>query len=188
MSLSCNFRARLTMIIPPRAVLKSKRTVNAVANLSSREVDSPEGVGFDLRLSSVHVISGRGALLEGPRKTSSAKKVEPDESGVYFLMPRLWYLVSTVETMDLPLDLAGLVFPRSTLFRSGVALHTSVVPPGYVGPLSFGLSVAMEEGFEIAENARFCHLVLMQVARGATKYKGQWNYGRLIADSEEDQV
>lgn len=176
------------MIVPPNALRASKALSDAVLNLSARELSSPEGVGFDLRLASVQLTTGRGSLREETRKTSSARPLQASDEGTYLLQPSHWYLATTVETMNLPVSLAGVIFPRSTLFRSGVALHTSVVPPGYRGSLTFGLTVANPEGFEIDVNARFCHLVLFEVRRGATKYRGQWNGGRLVQPTDEGQV
>nr|WP_255578140.1 hypothetical protein [Comamonas sp. CMM03] len=102
--------------------------------------------------------------------------------------PKRWYLATTMEKMNLPAHMAGMIFPRSTLFRSGVELHTSITPPGYEGPLTFGLTVSNPEGFRIALGARFCHLVLMQVKKGSTQYRGQWNQGRIDSPNEERQV
>lgn len=175
------------MIIPPKAV-DLTHSQSPILNLSEREIKNPEGVGFDLRLSAVHVLYGQGALLVNTRKTPKANLLDHDSDGVYTLKPKIWYLVTTIETVNLPINMAAMVFPRSTLFRSGVELHTSVTPPGYEGPLTFGLSVSSDEGFKIQKGARFCHLVLMEVAEGSTKYRGQWNYGRIDSPNEERQV
>ncbi|MBU1352790.1 MAG: deoxycytidine deaminase [Gammaproteobacteria bacterium] len=175
------------MIIPPKAI-RTLLSPNPILNLSEREINSPEGVGFDLRLSSLHTIQGQGSLLIETRKTPKAEKLEPDAEGIFTLTPNNWYLATTIEEMRLPSNLAGIVFPRSTLFRSGVELHTSITPAGYEGPLTFGLSVHNPAGFRIASGARFCHLVLMQVKKGATKYRGQWNQGRIDSPDEERQI
>ena len=175
------------MIIPPKAI-SAKPDQLPILNLSDRELLDPEGVGFDLRLSGLHTIQGPGSLLIETRQTSKATPLEPDSDGIFNLDPKRWYLATTMETMNLPANMAGVIFPRSTLFRSGVELHTSITPPGYAGPLTFGLLVSHSEGFRIALGARFCHLVLMQVRKGATKYRGQWNQGRVDSPDEERQV
>jgi deoxycytidine triphosphate deaminase len=175
------------MIIPPKTV-SAKQGQLPILDLSDREIHDPEGVGFDLRLSGVHTIEGQGSLLLETRQTPKATPVHPDSEGVFALGPKRWYLVTTMERMNLPSNMAAVIFPRSTLFRSGVELHTSITPPGYEGQLTFGLSVSHPEGFRIALGARFCHLVLMQVRRGATKYRGQWNQGRIDSPDEERQV
>lgn len=175
------------MIIPPKAIDVKQRRV-PILNLSDRELMNPEGVGFDLRLSGVHTLHGKGSLLLETRKTPKAIPLIPGPGGIFTLQPNRWYLVTTMETMNLPDNMAAVIFPRSTLFRSGVELHTSITPPGYEGSLTFGLTVSHEDGFEIAQGARFCHLVLMQVRKGATKYRGQWNKGRIDSPDEEGQV
>lgn len=175
------------MIIPPKAV-SAKEGQLPILNLSNRELLDPEGVGFDLRLSGIHTIQGIGSLLVETRQTPKATPLDPDPEGVFTLEPKRWYLATTMEKMNLPANMAGVIFPRSTLFRSGVELHTSITPPGYEGPLTFGLSVSHPEGFRIALGARFCHFVLMQVRKGSTKYRGQWNQGRIDSPNEERQV
>lgn len=175
------------MIIPPKAI-GLMQGVSPILNLSDREIFNPEGVGFDLRLSTVHALYGRGALLVDTRKTPKAMQLDHDSDGVFSLKPKKWYLVTTVETMNLPKNMAAVVFPRSTLFRSGVELHTSITPPGYEGALTFGLSVSHEDGFLIEKGARFCHLVLFEVQEGSTNYRGQWNRGRIDSPNEERQV
>lgn len=175
------------MIIPPKAI-SAKAGQLPILNLSDRELLDPEGVGFDLRLSGIHTIKGKGSLLVETRQTPKATPLDADSEGVFTLEPKRWYLVTTMETMNLPANMAGVIFPRSTLFRSGVELHTSITPPGYEGPLTFGLTVVNPEGFRIAHGARFCHLVLLQVRKGSTKYRGQWNQGRIDSPNEERQV
>jgi deoxycytidine triphosphate deaminase len=175
------------LIIPPRTLFDGQTESWPVQNLAEREIHDPEGVGVDLRLDAVHEISGQGALRRDTRKTSDSTRLEPDADGNFLLIADRWYLVKTVETMKLPLNLAGTVFPRSTLFRSGVALHSSVVPPGYEGPLVFGLNVVARDGFLIERLARFCHLVLSSVDEGATNYRGQWQHGRIVQPRPERQ-
>jgi deoxycytidine triphosphate deaminase len=176
------------MIYPPNYIFSTMLESFPIENLASREHQAPEGVGFDLRLKSVHLISGSGTLLETTRKTSDSQPVQPNSEGIFILDGNKFYLVTTEETMHLPENMAGIIFPRSTLFRSGVALHTSVVPSGYVGPLTFGLTVLNNEGFTIQRLARFCHIVLFGVENGATPYRGQWSGGRITHNTDEEQI
>ncbi|WP_425605353.1 dCTP deaminase [Stenotrophomonas geniculata] len=175
------------MIIPPRAIFTGDPRCWPVIGLSDREILDPEGIGVDLRLDKVHVISGGGELLVETRRTSNSNSVDTDDAGCYTFMPGNWYLVTTVESMNLPANLAASIFPRSTLFRSGIALHSSVVPPGYTGTLTLGLSVGGGNGFVMQRFSRFCHLVLAAVADGATAYRGQWQGGRVSQPLSERQ-
>jgi len=175
------------VIIPPRAIFTGDPSCWPVTGLSDREALDPEGVGIDLRLDKVHVIADGGELLVETRRTSTSHSVDADDAGCYVFSPGNWYLVTTVESMNLPMNLAATIFPRSTLFRSGVALHSSVVPPGYCGALTFGLSVGGGSDFVIQRFARFCHLVVATVADGATPYRGQWQGGRVSQPSPERQ-
>ncbi len=177
------------MIIPPNSPIW--KTQNRPLNgLSQREIETPEGIGYDLRVSEIYETVGQGHLGNQLRSTPEAKSVgclASDGERPITLKSGKYYLVQTVETVSFPPTLGGLIFPRSTLFRSGVLLQSSVVPGGYVGPLTFGLAVWANEGFQLELGARFAHLVVVEVGDGATPYAGQWNGGRVSAITPEVQ-
>ena len=85
------------------------------------------------------------------------------------------YAVTTNETVHTPLDLTLLVWPRSSLLRSGVAVHTAVVDAGYEGRLVFLLSVLNPHGFRLQRDARIAQLVAFTLAAPATEgYQGMY--------------
>lgn len=177
------------MIYSPASLLEEIRKGNIVRNLSDRELHTPEGVGFDLRIASLSVIeSGSGSLKISTRRTPSAKKIPWDKNGCAQLRPNNTYLAVTCEEFELPPSLAALFFPRSTLFRSGILFQSSVLPSGYIGPMTFSLTNTGCEAFEIEQGARFAHTILTSVVGSVGPYKGQWQGGRLIQPNDEEQV
>ena len=58
------------MILGPKKLLQLVKTKKLVENLSERELNRPEGAGFDLRLGEVYKISGSAFLGETHRKTA----------------------------------------------------------------------------------------------------------------------
>jgi dUTP pyrophosphatase len=158
-------------------------------NLSDRELINPEGVGFDLRLASISEIGmGSGRLGELTRRTPSSEPVIVSKEGIILLKPGRTYLAVTIEEFDLPTDLAAVFYPRSTLFRSGVTFHSSVLPPGYIGPMTFGITNLHHQDFEIEIGARFAHVVFHSVVGDVGLYRGQWQGGRVSQPNEEEQV
>jgi len=158
-----------------------------IRNLSERELTRPEGVGFDLRLKSLMEISqGSGSLRVETRRTPTSLEVDAAD-GLYSLLPGKCYLATTIEEFDLPSTLAALFFPRSTLFRSGISFHSSVLPPGYVGPMTFSIINHHGVPFEIEQGSRFAHVVFQSVQGDVGAYKGQWQGGRVSQPINERQ-
>lgn len=176
------------MIITPKKLLDRIKAGEIIKNLSLRELESPEGVGFDLSLAALYSVGdGSGSLRVKKRRTPDAVLQSADGT-VLRLMPNTSYLATTTEHFSLPSDLCAIFFPRSTLFRSGVVFQSSVLPPGYDGPMTFALSNLHSVPFEIEIGARFCHVVLMDVSDGASSYRGQWQGGRIVQISDEEQI
>lgn len=177
------------MIYTPDSLLNLINEGKVVKHLSERELNTPEGVGFDLRVSNVSVLTGGGGSLRcETRRTPEVIDLNINSNGCYYLKPGEIYLVSTIEEFDLPDDLAALFYPRSTLFRSGINFESSVLPPGYVGPMTFSLINNYKESFEIEKGARFAHVVFHAVTGDVGRYKGQWQGGRVSQPKDEDQI
>jgi deoxycytidine triphosphate deaminase len=177
------------MIYSPKSILKKIRNGEIIKHLSQREVNNPEGVGFDLQIASLSEISSDcGSLKISTRRTPSHKSIEVNSDNCWLLEPGKTYLASTKEEFDLPIDLAAIFFPRSTLFRSGVAFYSSVLPPGYVGPMTFALINQHSQPFEIELGARFAHVVIHSVTGDIELYRGQWQGGRISQPDNEGQT
>ncbi len=201
------------MILGPKKLLQLVKEINLVEGLSERELKSPEGAGFDLRLGEVYKISGDAFLGETERKTadielvasyipvisSVSEKSHPQnrhpelDSGskvphVIVIHPGDYFLVATIEKVNMPLSLTANFKPRTTTFRSGLFLRTGNVAPGYSGKLTFGLknegpiTVTMEMG------ARFVHMQVEEVLGEGAQYRGQWQGGRVAATKREKQI
>lgn len=177
------------MINSPHSLLELIHTGKIVRNLSDRELLKPEGVGFDLCLSSLSSVgSGGGSLRTATRRTPENVLIQANENNCFYLESGRTYLATTTEEFDLPSDLAAVFFPRSTLFRSGVIFQSSVLPAGYVGPMVFSLTNTHYETFEIEKGARFAHAVFLSVTGDVGLYKGQWQGGRVSQPLDEGQI
>ena len=179
------------MIVSAYRLLEEIKLGRIIKNLDARELNSPEGVGFDLRIGTISSISGMGALGIETRRTGSATPVATvnGNGNVYVrLEAGKTYLATTIEEFDLPEGLVGMFYPRSTLFRSGVVFQSSILPYGYCGPMTFALTATNPEGFELQLGARFAHVILMEVSGPAGAYKGQWQGGRIAQPEDEEQI
>lgn len=179
------------MVLGPQKLLSLVKKINLVTNLSERELTNPEGAGFDLRLGEVHKIKGTAFLGEEERKTPDSvlvKKYEPGKKNKIVIKPGDFYLMKTVEDVNMPNNLTASITPRSTTYRSGLMLRTGNVPPGYCGGLIFGMFNAGKSTVTIEMGARFVHIQFSEVLGKGNMYRGQWQGGRVTVKKKEKQV
>ena len=201
------------MVLGPQLLLQLVKEKKLVEGLSERELTNPEGAGFDLRLGEVYKISGESFLGVTERKTAEielvAKYQENSHSGKpkahpesredagqasmtvqnsITFQPGDFFLVKTVESVNMPEDLTASITPRSTTYRSGLMIRTGNVPPGYCGGLTFGLKNEGSIPVTIELGARFVHIQFTEVKGGGNMYRGQWQGGRVTAKKREKQV
>ncbi len=182
------------MIIGIKKLHELVKENNLVKNFCDRELNSPEGAGFDLRLGEVYKIEGDGFLGVEERDTPDVKliaKNNPDKDerdNAFIFEPGKYYLIKTMEKVNLPTTLSGIIFPRTTLFRSGLALFNGIVQPGYSGELTFGLCNLGKSNIKVSFGARVVHITFHEVLGGGNQYKGQWQGGRVGTDGQEAQI
>jgi deoxycytidine triphosphate deaminase len=181
-------------------VLSHADIYKIVQNLSERELKNPEGTAVDLRLGEVHKITGGQAFIEADAKDGQGRRsgfetellMAFDESAArqkeLVIKPGEYYLVKTVEVVDIPLDVLGDVRPRTTLFRAGLALQTSIVHPGYKGNLVLGLHNSGPLPVTLQMGARVCVAVFYRTEAEGVAYRGQNQGGRVTAGGVEQQV
>ncbi len=168
--------------------------IKLVENLCEREMKNPEGAGFDLRMSEVYELEGDGFLGVEERQTPESKLVaKNDESkdeheNSFVFEPGKYYLIKTMEKVNLPVDLSGVIFPRTTMFRSGLGLFNGIVQPGYCGELTFGVCNLGKSNIKISFGARVVHITFHQVDGEGNQYRGQWQGGRVSTGGKEVQI
>ncbi len=179
------------MILGPKKLLELVHKKKLVEGLSERELTNPEGAGFDLRLGEVYKISGTAFLGETERKTPTVKllqKHSKDNKRSIKIKPGDFYLVTTIESFNVPQNLTVNFKPRTTTFRSGLFLRTGNVAPGYKGQVTFGLHNVGPITVTIEMGARFVHAQFEEVKGGGSLYRGQWQGGRVTTKKKEKQV
>ena len=130
--------------------------------------------GVDLTLRSVASYIGAGAAdFSNERRALPAESPLPFDGDDAIMLAPGPYLVRFNETVHLPLDLAALGRTRSSLLRSGAALHTAVWDAGYSGRSQSLLTVYNPSGFRLYRNARIMQLVFFTLEQPAeTGYRG----------------
>lgn len=138
--------------------------------------------GFDLTVQEIHSYEGKGRLdfsnsereIPGSEKLRPEKGDESDEYGWWHLEKGV-YKVKMNEKVDIPEDLTGLAFPRSSLLRMGCTIDNAVWDSGYTGTGSFMLHVENPDGVSIKENARLNQIVFLEIEETEEGYSGKYH-------------
>ena len=132
--------------------------------------------GFDLTLKEVRSFESRGEVGHGtePAVLSETKVVPFDSDGGLHLSQGS-YLITLNEVVHLPNDIMALARPRSSLLRSGVAVHTAVWDAGYHGRSQAMLIVHAPLGYQVTEGARLVQMVFLYLAAAVGEgYDGRY--------------
>ncbi len=161
------------MILNRDELKKRLKEENIVENVPENSI---QPAGIDLRIDKIYRIIKSGKLLKD-------KKIKPEIkeeiSETYKVSPREYCLCSTVEKINMPKDLVGIILPRSTLFRIGLSLRTAVVDPGYKGILILGLKNETNHAIEIERYSRICQIIFLRTKR-TDGYSGNYQGGKII--------
>lgn len=180
------------MILGPKKLLQLVKTKKLVEGLTERELTTPEGAGFDLRLGELYKLKGGKAFLgEHERETPGMKLIMEYVKGKkksVVIKPGDFYIATTIEKVNTPLNITINFKPRTTTFRSGLFLRTGNVAPGYCGKLTFALKNEGPMPVKLEMGCRIVHAQFEWVDGGGTQYKGQWQGGRVTTKKREKQI
>lgn len=170
------------MILGHSELFKLIKSRRLISGLSKRDKKSPVGCVFDLQLDKVYELDGKLFLGIKERETPNLREVASfnrKQKSSFLFQPNVYYLVKTIEKVNMPENIAAMVLPRSTLFRSGIILRTGMVDPGYQGELYFGLINHNTQPAEIELGARFAQIYFVEIKGKPVKtYQGKWQGGR----------
>ena len=121
--------------------------------------------GFDLTLREVATFTSAGAMGQDTedRILPQTQVLPFDTDGWLTLLPGS-YRITFNEIVSLPLTIMALARPRSSLLRSGVAIHNAVWEAGYQGRSQGLLVVYNHQGYRLALNARLVQIIFFYLA------------------------
>lgn len=102
------------------------------------------------------------------------ERYNTDHTDMWYLAQGM-YLVTFLEKVSIPKGYTGLMWPRSTLVRCGVGMHTAIWDAGYVG-IGKSTLVVHGRGVRIQHGTRIGHMALFPVAtnQGDKMYIGNY--------------
>ncbi|MEE6210952.1 deoxyuridine 5'-triphosphate nucleotidohydrolase [Salarchaeum sp. III] len=143
----------------------------ALGEVSDEQVQ-PNGV--DLTLAGVYEQTTPGRITTDGKTVGERRERDPD-GDTYRLGPG-GYVVEYAETVRIPEEHVGFVYPRSSLLRNSCMLNTAVWDAGYEGKGEGLLQVHHE--VELDAGARIAQLVLADAEHEET-YDGSYQGERL---------
>lgn len=120
---------------------------------------------------------GRVALQTDYGENRNHLEVVELEEGQYFeILPREFIIVSTLESLKLPSDLMGILYPRSSVNRRGLSVDLSgIVDARYEGNLIIPVrNNTQTQVIRVYPGERFCQIVFYPLAsktRGTSRYQ-----------------
>jgi len=91
------------------------------------------------------------------------------------ILPRMTCtLVSSLEWVELPPDVAGTLRSRSSFGRRGVLMGAGFVDPGFRGQLTLCLTNMGSEDIRVQKNDRIVQMILHEVRNGSERYSGRY--------------
>ena len=82
------------------------------------------------------------------------------------------YLIDFNETVQIPRNCMGSVFPRSSLWRSGVGIEAGVVDAGYEGTMGALMEVKNPNGVVLYKNSKLAQVVFEEMGETVEGYNG----------------
>ena len=162
------------MILSDKQILKYVKEGRLVIKPFSKKQIGPSGVDF--RVGDQYV-----RLLPGSRyRSKTYNKVEKVS-----ILANDRVLLSTLERVEMPNDLVGLVNLRSSYARLGLTIAPTVIDAGFKGKLTF-IVVGSSFPVELEVGDRFWHIVFIKSSPSHRAYSGKYQEAKGIQEYVPD--
>ncbi|CAD7779947.1 MAG: Deoxyuridine 5'-triphosphate nucleotidohydrolase [Candidatus Methanoperedenaceae archaeon GB50] len=140
----------------------SPRLVEGICDLGVQV--QPNGV--ELTLQRIERFIGYGAVAyeNSERVIAPSEPIGFGSDGWVYLEPGVYKVIFN-EVVNVPLGMAAIARPRSSLTRCGVTVETGVWDAGYSGRSESMLVVYNRYGFRVKRNARLVQLVFFHLTK-----------------------
>jgi len=89
--------------------------------------------------------------------------------------PLSYELIATLERFELPLDIVGFIYLRSSLAREGLIGSFAVIDPGFKGNLTLAVFNASKSTIQVKQGERIVQVVFHELTGRASKgYAGKY--------------
>ncbi|KAF2171318.1 hypothetical protein M409DRAFT_18432 [Zasmidium cellare ATCC 36951] len=148
----------------------TRHLVRNVANIAHQQ--QPCGVDLTLRQASQWTSP---AVLDADNTHRRAAQTTPlpfHTTDNTITLPHGAYLIDFNETVKIPLDCMASLFPRSSLWRSGVGIESGLVDAGYEGAMGALMHVKNPHGVVLHRGAKLAQVVFEEMEGEVEGYRG----------------
>lgn len=148
-------------------MFKSGDFTSEYINAGELEEQQVQPNGVDLTVGKIFKPEGVGLIESKSKDIPDRQEIKPQdinsyksygdlkEDSRYYVLEKGNYIVRYGEMIEIPHDTVGVVFPRSTIMRSGGSVYTALWDSGYKGKgegrLELTNPILIEEGSRIAQ-------------------------------------
>lgn len=142
--------------------------------------DRVQPASIDLTLkNSFRVFSHQHAALIDPKQkfTSYTEEVKIKDYNPFIIHPGEFVLGSTIERVEIPIDMVARIEGKSSLGRLGIIIHATAgfIDPGFKGELTLEISNVGKIPVALYPGMRIAQLSLMYLSSPATHPYGEKN-------------
>lgn len=127
-----------------------------------------QAAGYDIRLDATLERYGAGIV------PGAARVRVPVRAGAVLLPPGAFFLGWSVEWIAMPEDLCGVLFPRSSVQRLGLALGSGFIQPGFCARLVLELSNPTANTIRLVVGEAIAQIRFETVENPERAYAGQY--------------
>ena len=115
--------------------------------------------------------------------------VELEQGQSFDLLPHEYVLVSTFETIKLPDDLMGILYPRSSFNRRGLSVDlTGIIDAGYEGPLTLPIrNNTNAQVIRLHPGERICQVVFEELKHPIKARKSRWHQKDVVERAKKEK-
>jgi dUTP pyrophosphatase len=106
------------------------------------------------------------------RQAAKTSSLPFDQTSQAIVLQPGAYLVDFNETVQVPRNCMASVFPRSSLWRSGVGIAAGVVDAGYEGAMGALMEVKNPNGVVLYKDAKLAQIVFEELGEAVEGYNG----------------
>lgn len=134
--------------------------------------DNLQQISYDLTLHAVYEVKGEGSVINGITTLPKYKQIKA-WNNIFKLKANHLYSFKFCEKVEVPENMAGMIYPRSSLNRMGCLITSGIYDPGFnnrIGAMArtFQCDIELKKWDRVAT-------ILFFWADAASKYNGQYN-------------
>ncbi|RDI87371.1 hypothetical protein Vi05172_g2629 [Venturia inaequalis] len=155
-------------------------TRQLVRNL--RYITQQQPCGVDLTLRQISEWTSAATIdFDNTKRQAAKTSILPFDSisHTITLQPGA-YLVDFHETVQIPRNCIASLFPRSSLWRSGVGINAGVVDAGYEGAMGALIEVKNPNGIILHKNAKLAQIIFEELAEEVQGYSGIYQASKSV--------